>query len=96
VVTKIQREKAIGQRERTCGVLVAHTCNPSYLGGRVQEDRGSKPTWANSLQDPILKMPNTKAGRVAQGVGPDSSSSTTKKERKKESTNFGPGCSQLK
>jgi hypothetical protein len=23
--------------------LSAHTCNPSYSGGRDQEDRGSKP-----------------------------------------------------
>jgi hypothetical protein len=28
-------------------VPVAHTCNPSYSGGRDQEDRGSKP-WTNS------------------------------------------------
>jgi hypothetical protein len=27
---------------------VAHACNPSYSGGRNQEDRGSKPVWANS------------------------------------------------
>jgi hypothetical protein len=26
-----------------CRALVAHTCNPSYLGGRDQEDCGSKP-----------------------------------------------------
>jgi hypothetical protein len=25
---------------------VAHSCNPSYSGGRDQEDRGSKPAWA--------------------------------------------------
>jgi hypothetical protein len=24
-------------------VLVAHACNPSYLGGGEQEDHGSKP-----------------------------------------------------
>jgi hypothetical protein len=28
---------------------VAHTCNPSYSRGRDQEDRCSKPAWANSL-----------------------------------------------
>jgi hypothetical protein len=39
---------------------VAHTCNPSYSGGRDQEDHGSKPAWANSSQDPILKNPITK------------------------------------
>jgi hypothetical protein len=49
---------------------VAHTCNPSYSGGRDQEDHGSKPAQANSSQDPVLKIPNTKrAGGVAQGLG---------------------------
>jgi hypothetical protein len=43
-------------------VLVAHTCNPSYSGDRDQEDRGSKPAQANSLQDSILKIPNVKKG----------------------------------
>jgi hypothetical protein len=53
--------------------MVAHVCNPSYLGGRDQEDHGSKPIWENSSQDPILKKTNTKegcTGGVAQGVGP--------------------------
>jgi hypothetical protein len=27
---------------------VAHTCNPSYSGGRDQEDQGLKPVLANS------------------------------------------------
>jgi hypothetical protein len=31
-----------------CQVLVAHTYNPSYSGGRDQENLGSKPAWANS------------------------------------------------
>jgi hypothetical protein len=26
--------------------LVAHACNPSHLGGRDQEDQGSKSAWA--------------------------------------------------
>jgi hypothetical protein len=30
-------------------MLVAHACNPSYSGGRDQEDHGLKPAWANSL-----------------------------------------------
>jgi hypothetical protein len=34
-------------------VLVAHTCNPSYSGGRDQEDQGLGPDWADSLRDPI-------------------------------------------
>jgi hypothetical protein len=49
---------------------VAHTCNPSYSRGRDQEDQGSKPALANSSQDPISKIPNTKrVGGVAQGIG---------------------------
>jgi hypothetical protein len=53
-------------------VPVAHTCNPSYLGVRDQEDPGSKPAQANSLWDPILKNPSkNRAGGVAQEVGPE-------------------------
>jgi hypothetical protein len=51
---------------------VAHTCNPSYSGGRNQEDRCLKPGQANSWRDPISKKPFTKrAGRVTQGEGPE-------------------------
>jgi hypothetical protein len=32
---------------------MTHAYNPSYLGGRDQEDCDSKPTWAKSQQDPI-------------------------------------------
>jgi hypothetical protein len=38
-------------------VLVAHACNPSYSGGRDQEDCGS-----NRLQDPVSKEHITKKG----------------------------------
>jgi hypothetical protein len=31
--------------------MVAHTCNPRYLGGRDQEDHGSRPAWAKIKQD---------------------------------------------
>jgi hypothetical protein len=40
-------------------VPVAHTCD---LGGREKEDHSSKPASANSLQNPISKIPNTKKG----------------------------------
>jgi hypothetical protein len=49
-------------------VLVAHACNPSYSGGRDQEDHVLKPAWANSSWDPIFKK---RAGGVSQGVGPE-------------------------
>jgi hypothetical protein len=29
---------------------VAHSCNPSYPGGRDQEDPGLRPAWTNSSQ----------------------------------------------
>jgi hypothetical protein len=51
---------------------VAHTCNPSYSGGRDQEDWGSRPTQANSSLDPTQRNPAQKrAGGVAQGVDPE-------------------------
>jgi hypothetical protein len=36
-------------------VLVAYACDPSYSGGRDQEDLGSKPAWANSPVRPYLE-----------------------------------------
>jgi hypothetical protein len=44
--------------------LVAHTSNPSYSGGRDQEDCNLKPVWANSSQDTILEKPFTRKGLV--------------------------------
>jgi hypothetical protein len=41
---------------------MAHAYNPSYLGGRDQEDSGLKPTWENSLRTLTSKIPNTKKG----------------------------------
>jgi hypothetical protein len=50
---------------------VAHSFNPSYSGGRDQEDCSSKPVQANSSRDPILKNPTTKnwASGMAHGEG---------------------------
>jgi hypothetical protein len=45
-------------------VPFAHACNPSYSGGRDQEDHSSKLAWANSLRDPISKKPFTKIRQV--------------------------------
>jgi hypothetical protein len=41
---------------------VALAYNPSYSGGRDQEDQGSKLVQANSLRDPISKKSFTKKG----------------------------------
>jgi hypothetical protein len=35
--------------------VVAHAYNPSYSGGRDQEDHSWKPAGANSSRDPISK-----------------------------------------
>jgi hypothetical protein len=46
-----------------------HSCHPSYLGGWNQEYCGSRPTQANSSQDPMSKITRTKwTGRIPQGV----------------------------
>jgi hypothetical protein len=39
---------------------VAQACNPSYSGGKDQEDHSLKPAQENSLRDPISKKPNIK------------------------------------
>jgi hypothetical protein len=64
----------MGKHDKKCGSgAVAHTCNPSYSGGRGQKDQSSNPAQANSFRDPTLKYPSQKkgAGGVAQGVGPE-------------------------
>jgi hypothetical protein len=64
---------------------VAHAYNTSDSGGRDQEDRNSKPAQANSLRDPILKIPITikkRAGGLAKGVGPEFKPQYHKKKKK--------------
>jgi hypothetical protein len=71
-------------------MLVAHTCNPSYSGGRDQEDGGS--AQAKSSRDTISKNPSQKtAGRIAQGVGPEFKPST-KKQNKGKNAFFNSLC----
>jgi hypothetical protein len=76
-------------------VPVAHTCNPSYSGGRDQEDPSLKPAWANSFRDPISKkktQQKKRAGGASQAVehlpseheALSSNSSTTKMKKKKK------------
>jgi hypothetical protein len=64
---------------------VAHACNPSYSGGREQEDLGSKPALASSSGDHILEKTHNKkrAGGVAQGVGPEFKPQHSQKKKKK-------------
>jgi hypothetical protein len=46
-------------KEQYSWVLAAHTCDPSYSGGRDQEDWGLKPARGNSPQDPVSKKKKT-------------------------------------
>jgi hypothetical protein len=65
-------------------VPLAHTCNPSYSGGRDQEDRSSKPAQANSSQDPISTH-HKKGWTVAQREGPEFKPQYWKKKKEKKS-----------
>jgi hypothetical protein len=51
-----------------------------------QEDRGSKPAWANSSQDPISKKPGLVEWLKVKALS--SSSSTAKKKKKKINSNI--------
>jgi hypothetical protein len=67
-------------------VPVAHVCNPSYSGSRDQEDPGSKPAWANSWQDPILKKAHQREG-LAEWLKVKAQSSSPSTETPPQKTN---------
>jgi hypothetical protein len=49
----ILHEKAGAKTSLSSWTPMAHSCNPSYSGGRDQEDHSSKPALASSPEDPI-------------------------------------------
>jgi hypothetical protein len=64
----------IQQMSMQSWVPLAHACNPS--------SGGSKPSWTNSLQDPMSKKKSQKrAGGVAQGVGSEFKPQYCKKKK---------------
>jgi hypothetical protein len=66
-------------------VPVAHACNPSYSGGRDQEDRGLMTAWANSSHTLSQKTLSQKIGLVEWlKVKALSLSLSTKKKKKKK------------
>jgi hypothetical protein len=67
-------------------VLVAHSCNPSYSGGRDQENHGSKPAQANSSMRLYVEKPFTKIGLVEwlKVMALSSNPSTKKKKNPKD------------
>jgi hypothetical protein len=62
-------------------VPVAHACNPSYSGGRDQEDPSSKSAWTKKFARPYLEKPFTKIGL---GEGPEFKPQYCIKKKKKE------------
>jgi hypothetical protein len=61
VVSVIRRKFKVCRKS---WVPVAHAYNPSYSGGRHQEDPSPKPVHTKSSQDPTQKKPFTKKGLV--------------------------------
>jgi hypothetical protein len=78
---KIALEKSVLQK--VAGTR-HNTCNPSYSGGRDQEDGGSKPARANSTASSYLKKPFTKIGLVVHSEGPEFKPQYRKKKKKKK------------
>jgi hypothetical protein len=67
---------------------VAHACNPSYSGGRDQEDFGSKPAQQIVHKTPSQKKHSLKKVLVEWlKVKALSSSPSTAKKKKKDSKN---------
>jgi hypothetical protein len=60
---------------------VAHTCNPSYSGGRDQRNAVPSQACQNSLKDLISKKPFTKRLEWLKVWALSSNSSTTKKKK---------------
>jgi hypothetical protein len=69
---------------------VAHACNPSYSGGRDQENFGSKPARENSFKRPYLEKPFTKIG-LMEWLKVKALSSSPSTTRKKKSTHYKKG-----
>jgi hypothetical protein len=80
---------------KRCQVPVAHTCNPSYSGGRDQEDCSLKPAQANTSY-----LENTHCKKCWQSgsewlkVKALSSSPSIAKKKKKENSNIKPKYGQ--
>jgi hypothetical protein len=74
--------EAANESQLTGRALMAHACNPSYSGGRDQEDRGSKPTRANRVY--LEKTYHKKQLMEWLKVKVLSSSPSTAKKKKKK------------
>jgi hypothetical protein len=69
VVHSVPNEKMVSEKKAISQVLVAHTFNPCYSGGRDQEYCGSKPAQIVH-ETPSRENPSQKrVDGVAQDVG---------------------------
>jgi hypothetical protein len=67
---------------------MAHTCSPTYSGGRDQEDGSWKPPKQIVHETLSLKtLHKNRIGGVAQGVSPQYKPSTAKKKKVKNKSN---------
>jgi hypothetical protein len=60
----LQKKTSVIEKERPSWAQVAHSCNPSYSGGRDQEDLSLKPPLGKQFARPYLKKPFTNIGLV--------------------------------
>jgi hypothetical protein len=82
---KKKKVKGTTKKEMLGRALVAHASNPSYSGGRNQEDHGSKPAQGNCSARPYLK---NRTGFVAQGEGPEFKAPVPQKKKNVENKEY--------
>jgi hypothetical protein len=65
-----QKEEKVEDKkiQKTRSELMAHAYNPSYSGGKDQEDGGSKPVPGKQFGRPYLQKNANRVGRVVQVV----------------------------
>jgi hypothetical protein len=75
---------------------MAHACNPSYSGGRDQEDRDSSQLRQIVYETLSRKDPSQKrTGGVAQGVGTEFKPSTEKKKKRLKMDSYLSTCTKI-
>jgi hypothetical protein len=82
-----KKKKGTWTQKGNCELSTGGSCNPSYSGGRDQEDRRSTVAWTNSSPSPILQKPFTEQGRRSgSGFRSRAQAPVLKKKKKKKRT----------
>jgi hypothetical protein len=82
-----KKKKGTWTQKGNCELSTGGSCNPSYSGGRDQEDRRSTVAWTNNSPSPILQKPFTEQGRRSgSGFRPRAQAPVLKKKKKKKRT----------